>query len=253
MKGRLFPVSSAHRPVVLLLSSCRRHAIKNRESHSADLRAGKEGKAMGGGNCGTDLKILMLGNSLTSANNMPLMLAKLLGAEVTVHARGGARLAEQLNPNTKMGARTALALHEQHFDYVILQEMSHGPATATDRYLDSVRKLTKIIREAGAEPVLYASWAFRPDCLKLQSIGMDAPDMHQRMQEAFRAAALENDLAVANVGETFERQGFAGRLYAADGLHPSEEGSRLAAGIIAAAVRDTARDAGGTKSGSKFK
>lgn len=36
---------------------------------------------------------------------MPQRLAELLDAEVFVHARGGARLAEQLNPNTKPGAK----------------------------------------------------------------------------------------------------------------------------------------------------
>jgi len=190
------------------------------------------------------MKILMLGNSLTAANHMPEMLAQKLDAEVTVHARGGARLAEQLNPDTKMGARTAQVLREQNFDYVILQEMSHGPATATERYLDSVRKLAWLVREAGAEPVLYATWAFRPGCEKLESIGMDAEEMHRQMQEAFRMAvendgleaASGNQLLVANVGEAFRERGFADELYAPDGLHPSEEGSRLAADVIAEVI-----------------
>ena len=51
------------------------------------------------------MRILMLGNSFTFANNMPAMLAELTGAEVVHHTRGGARLAEQLNPKTKTGAR----------------------------------------------------------------------------------------------------------------------------------------------------
>lgn len=194
------------------------------------------------------MKILMLGNSLTAANHMPVMLAQKLDAEVTVHARGGARLAEQLNPETKMGARTAQVLRERNFDYVILQEMSHGPVTATQRYFESVEKLAKLVREAGAVPVLYATWAFRPGCEKLESIGMDAEEMHRQMQEAFRAA-VENDalaasansasategnqLLLANVGEAFRERGFADELYAPDGLHPSEEGSRLAADVIA--------------------
>ena len=181
------------------------------------------------------MKILMLGNSLTAANHMPVMLAQKLVAEVTVHARGGARLAEQLNPDTKMGARTAQVLRERNFDYVILQEMSHGPATATERYLDSVRKLARLVREAGAEPVLYATWAFRPGCEKLESIGMDAEEMHRQMQEAFRmavendglavtengslftesqllAASSESQLLVANVGEAFRERGFVDEL-----------------------------------------
>ena len=48
------------------------------------------------------MRILMLGNSFTSANNLPQLIAKRTGAEVVVHTRGGARLKEHLNPNTKM-------------------------------------------------------------------------------------------------------------------------------------------------------
>ena len=48
------------------------------------------------------MRILMLGNSFTSANNLPQLIAKRTGAEVVAHTRGGARLKEHLNPNTKM-------------------------------------------------------------------------------------------------------------------------------------------------------
>ena len=49
------------------------------------------------------MRILMLGNSFISTNHMPQMLANLTGAEVVHHTRGGARLSEQLNPNTRLG------------------------------------------------------------------------------------------------------------------------------------------------------
>ena len=56
------------------------------------------------------MRILMLGNSLTFANDMPRMLAQLTGAQVVPHTRGGARLSEQLNPKTRLGAQTQAAL-----------------------------------------------------------------------------------------------------------------------------------------------
>ena len=49
------------------------------------------------------MRILMLGNSFTTANHMPDMLDELTGAEIVQHTRGGARLAEQLNPKTQIG------------------------------------------------------------------------------------------------------------------------------------------------------
>ena len=75
-------------------------------------------------------------------NNMPRMLAELTEAEVIHHTRGGARLSEQLNPQTRLGARTQAALADERWDYVMLQEMSHGPITAPKRFLGSVRLLT---------------------------------------------------------------------------------------------------------------
>ena len=76
------------------------------------------------------MRILMLGNSFTSYHDLPASLAELTGAEVVAHTRGSARLAEQLNPNTKMGSRTLAALENESWDYVVLQEMGNSPVTA---------------------------------------------------------------------------------------------------------------------------
>lgn len=76
------------------------------------------------------MRILMLGNSFTTANHMPDMLDELTGAEIVQHTRGGERLADQLNPKTKMGKRTQEALQNEKWDFVILQEMSNGPITS---------------------------------------------------------------------------------------------------------------------------
>ena len=182
------------------------------------------------------MRILMLGNSLTVANHMPLLLARKLGAKVVVHGRGGAHLAEQLNSETKVGAQTIRALSRRVFDYVLLQEMSYGPAMFPEHYKNSVSRLTKLIREAAAEPVLYASWAFKPGCKKLAELGIDADEMHARMQKTFIETAQDNNVLLANVGEAFYKRGFADELYDSDGLHPSKAGSLLAAEVIAAVI-----------------
>ena len=96
------------------------------------------------------MRILMLGNSFTFANNMPAMLAELTGAEVVHHTRGGARLAEQLNPKTKTGAKTQAALENEFWDYVVLQEMSNGPVTSRNSFLKNIGRLCAWIKEEGA-------------------------------------------------------------------------------------------------------
>ena len=94
----------------------------------------------------------MLGNSFTFTNHMPQMLAQLTGAEVVHHTRGGARLSEHLNLKTKLGALTQEALDKEHWDYVVLQEMSHGPITAPSSFFASVEQLCNKIRENGGSP-----------------------------------------------------------------------------------------------------
>ena len=123
------------------------------------------------------MRILMLGNSFTAANDLPQRLAQLTGAEVAAHTRGGARLAEQLNPKTKLGARTKAALEGEPWDFVILQEMSHGPISSPQSFFTSVKRLCEWIRAKGATPVLFATWAYEKGGAKLADKGWDYEDM----------------------------------------------------------------------------
>ena len=184
------------------------------------------------------MRILMLGNSFTFTNNMPQMLAELTGAEVVHHTRGGARLSEQLNPNTKLGARTQAALSQERWDYVVLQEMSHGPITAPKSFFSSVERLCGQIRENGAVPILYATWAYQKDGAELKEKGWDYDQMARGLWEAYHKAARDNDALIADVGQRFYELSPAQNLYAADGAHPNEAGSRIAAQTIAAVIQD---------------
>ena len=184
------------------------------------------------------MRILMLGNSFTSANHMPELLAALTGGEVVQHTRGGARLSEHLNPGTRLGARTQAALREEHWDYVVLQEMSHGPITAPDRFLSSVEQLCGQIRESGAVPVLYATWAYQKGGAKLAAKGWDYDEMARGLSEAYHKAAGENRALVADVGRRFYQLSRTEELYAPDGAHPNALGSRIAAETIAAVIHE---------------
>ena len=183
------------------------------------------------------MRILMLGNSFTFANDMPAMLAGLTGAEVIHHTRGGARLAEQLNPNTKNGAKTRDALMNEFWDYVILQEMSNGPVTSRNSFLQNAGRLCGRIREEGAEPILFATWAYQKDSQAMADMDMSYEEMARGLYDAYHEAADMNHALVADVGMKFYELSETEDLYAADGQHPSEAGSRLAAETIAAVIR----------------
>lgn len=179
------------------------------------------------------MRILMLGNSFIFKNHLPELLADELGAEVVQHTRGGARLAEQLNPKTRMGSRTLHALEHETWDYVILQEMSNGPITAKESFLKNVRLLCEKIRAAKATPVLYATWAYQKGGKQLQAFGMDYDEMYQKMYEAYHEAADQNHALIADVGKKFYELADQEELYAEDGCHPNELGTQTAARVIA--------------------
>lgn len=179
----------------------------------------------------------MLGNSFTFFCDMPITLAEILNAEVVHHTCGGAHLAEQLNPETEMGARTQTALRNEKWDYVVLQEYSIGPIISPERFRDSVRTLCGQIRDNGAVPILYATWAFKKDGNKLTEAGLDYEEMFCGLYDAYHRAAEENSVSVADVGKAFYENADTMELYASDDYHPSQEGSRLAAETIAAVIR----------------
>lgn len=184
------------------------------------------------------MRILMLGNSFIFTNHVPRMLAELTGGEVVHHTRGGARLSEQLNPQTKLGTQTQAALRDEHWDYVVLQEMSHGPITSPKSFFSSVEQLCGLIRQNGAVPILYATWAYQKGGDKLTAKGWDYDEMARKLRNAYRKAARENHALIADVGQRFYELSDTQDLYAADGVHPNAYGSRIAAETIAAVIQE---------------
>ena len=183
------------------------------------------------------MRILMLGNSFTFFHDMPSMLAAILKAEVTAHTRGGAYLAEQYNPDTEMGAKTLAALKNERWDYVVLQEQSNAPVLKKSAYQKSIDILVPLIRAAGAEPVIYASWAYREGSEKLASTGLSYEEMDRGMYESFHEAAERSHALIADVGRAFTELRELVPVYEADDYHPSVSGFLLAAETIAAAIR----------------
>ena len=182
------------------------------------------------------MRVLMLGNSYTFYNDMPDMLADLLGCEVVAHTRGGARLAEQLNPDTQMGARTQKALKEEKWDYVVLQEMSNGPITSNKSFLNSVSALCEQIRQNGAVPVLYATWAYKKDGPQMAEMDFGYEEMYEMMYNAYHEAAQKNQALIADVGKAFYELADSMELYTSDGSHPTKEGSEIIAKTIAGVI-----------------
>jgi hypothetical protein len=182
-------------------------------------------------------RILMLGNSFTRANGLPELLAEELSCEVEVHARGGARLAEQLNPKTKLGSQTLASLEAGGYAFVVLQEMSTAAVASPASFERSVQRLASLVRAQKGVPILFETWAFCEGCPRLAALGLAPSSMQDAITSVCRSIADKDRLVLAEVGEAFRKQGFAPRLYGRDGRHPSLDGTKLAVQALASAIR----------------
>ena len=111
--------------------------------------------------------------------------------------------------------------------------MSHGPISSPQGFFTSVERLCELIRAKGAVPVLFATWPYEKGGAKLATKGWNYEDMARQLSDAYRQAAQENHALLAEVGQRFYDLSPTHPLYAADGVHPNEAGTQLAAEVIA--------------------
>ncbi len=183
--------------------------------------------------------VLFVGNSYTFYNDMPTVyfenMAKACGynIKVTSITKGAYTLEKFADPADNYGKMVDTALSVPGtYDYVILQEQSMRPSIDTvDKFYEGVRQLDKKIREAGAQPVLYATWGRQTGNEKLTQYNMTNESMTWKLAAAYAAIGEELDIPVIHVGLAF-RDVYANtdiNLYSADGSHPSATGSYLVA------------------------
>ena len=190
--------------------------------------------------CGASACVLFLGNSFTFFNDLPQIFVSLAESggrdvEARMSARGGWTLADHAS-----SPMTLDMLEERAWDYVVLQEQSLIPAAADQRQsrmLPAARQLEPGIRAAGAEPLLFLTWA-RRDGLPSAGFG-DFGQMQAAIELGYLTVAEELQAAVAPVGAAWQQA--AGRepsieLWQVDGLHPTKAGSYLAACVFYAAI-----------------
>ncbi|HEY3563229.1 MAG TPA: hypothetical protein VGL05_37440 [Kribbella sp.] len=174
------------------------------------------------------MRILFVGNSFTSNNNLPKLLKDLAaarGIEVghKVISAGGASLRQHLN-----AGKALAAIASGGYDVVVLQEQSTLPIKSPDRFRDSARDFGKAIKDAGARTAFYLTWARR-----------NAPETQQALTDAYAGAASELGATLIPVGMVWEK--FLAKydepvLHESDNSHPTIAGSYLAACVFLIAL-----------------
>jgi len=174
------------------------------------------------------VRILFVGNSFTSRNNLPGLLKGLAAArgievEHKLISAGGASLRQHLN-----AGKALEAIASGGFDTVVLQEQSTLPIKSPARFRESARDFDAAITAAGARTALYLTWARR-----------NAPETQKALTDAYGGAAVELGAALIPVGLVWER--FLAThdepvLHDADNSHPALAGSYLAACVFLIAL-----------------
>ena len=178
------------------------------------------------------LNLLFIGNSHTYCNDMPLLVKRRAEDEgyscrVTMLAHPGWFLEQHANdPEARFNILYG------GYDYVVLQEHAH-PFGPEEGFLNSARALNFWIREVGAIPVIYETWAKR-----------DEPHIQFHMNEVHQRVAKDIDALLAPVGE--EWWGYTKswpqlEMYDEDGAHASRAGSDFAAKMIWDTIRNDLR------------
>jgi hypothetical protein len=194
----------------------------------------------GGTTTEAPVRILFIGNSYTSVNDLPNMFSQLAGAgghanETAIAAGGGWTLATHL-----AAPQTQDKLKQHKWDFVVLQEQSLIPASElarTQGMYPAVRGLVRQLETLGAKPVLFLTWGRRDGWPDGGYQTYDA--MQAQLTEGYAAIANELQVPFAPVGEAWQQarsRALPFDLWQADGSHPSVQGTYLAACVFYAVI-----------------
>ena len=182
------------------------------------------------------VRVLFVGNSYTSANDLPAMVRALGAAakpkvefEIEAATPGGFTLEAHLAAEGKESPRARIAAGA--FDHVVLQEQSLRPIQEPDKMLAAARVFAKELAAAKSGAVWYATWA-----------RLAKPETQADIDKAYAACLEATGGRLAPVGAAWravlaakdEKDRVA--LHAADGSHPSAAGSYLAALVVYGAL-----------------
>ena len=175
------------------------------------------------------LRVLFVGNSLTSTNDRPGIVAALGKASRfrDVEARTIAPGGWSLEEHRRLGEASRV-LASRHWDAIVLQQ---GPSALPESQVNLRTWATRIAaeaRERGTRPALFTVW---PESYRFAVF----PDVLASYRNAARAARAEL-LPAGDAWRAAWRRDPKLPLYGPDGFHPSRLGSYLAAVVIYAGL-----------------
>ncbi len=170
------------------------------------------------------LNVLFVGNSYIYFNNLPHIVSLISDSTgtklITKKSTGpGATLSEHWFG--KNGLKTKEIIKKGQFDIVILQEQSMTPISHPDSFYTYGSLLCKFIKENGATPYLFLTWAREK-----------VPQYQDDLNNAYLELSKKNSALVVPVGPAWsmaQKMRPNVELFDSDGSHPSNLGTFMTA------------------------
>lgn len=172
-----------------------------------------------------DYEILLIGNSHSSKNNLPGLLATLIEAGLpskTVHVRaapGWGFLADHLRDR-----KTRRLLESQAWTHVVLQGQKYSTSGRYSYPTDAAEEWIRRAKIQGAVPIMFPEWPRRGNS-----------EEGQRIQKLHLQIVAREPACLAPVGLAWEqvlRQHPSLELHARDGNHSNPTGALLTAYVL---------------------
>ena len=189
------------------------------------------------------LDVLFIGNSYLIMHHVEELVATLgeqAGVELRTEllAMGGKNFEYHLHRD-----KTAAKLAARDWDYVIMASHSLDTIRNREGFLDAGEGLVDLVREAGAEPLLFETWARRADSggYRYGRNGHSPAEMHAMVHRGYAELSRRTGAEVIDVGAAwlaFKRRAPSYNLHASDANHPGKLGSYLTANVVLATLTD---------------
>ena len=176
-------------------------------------------------------RVLFIGNSLTSRNDLPL-LVEAMSAESSTPLRCEAMTRDDFSIEDHWNAGASKRIREGDWKYVVLQQGPSSLDASRANLREWTKKIADEIRAVNAMPALYMVW---PDRSRLAFM--------PRVAESYRLASVDVSGVLLPVGEVWLRaweRDATLDLYGPDQFHPSKVGTYAAAATIVARLIGTA-------------
>jgi hypothetical protein len=188
---------------------------------------------------GKELRVLFVGNSYCSVNGLPTLLAELAqsdprGPKIAVESvtPGGATLKQHFESTGALEK-----LRNGTYTHVVLQGQSLEPLANPEEFLTFAEKLAEEAVKRGSKVVFYQTWARREGSAEYRKpwSGGTTEKMQRGLSAAYAKAAASCGARVAPVGDVWSAALAVEdppKLFDADGSHPSQAGTYLAACVF---------------------